>query len=128
MENTFKQWLVDNYEHNELADIANHGCAGGVGGMVYYTETVKLYAQFKEALHQTLEEYKDATGEWPQYVVDELGDDVRFANAVVWFAAEWIAQNITQGEYFDADDDTYDEFGVNTKNSFNTALKEVKQC
>ena len=23
MENAFKQWMIDNYSHNELADIAN---------------------------------------------------------------------------------------------------------
>lgn len=99
MENTFKQWLLDNYDHNTLADMANHGCTGGIGGLIYYKETCALYDQFKESLHSTLNDYKDATGEWPQYVVDELGDDVCFANALVWFAAEWIAQNITQGEY-----------------------------
>jgi hypothetical protein len=99
MENTFKQWMQDNYSHNEMADIANHGCTGGVGGMIYYTETWALFLKFSASLHETLNEYKDATGEWPKYVTDELGDDVRFANALVWFAAEWIAHEITQGEY-----------------------------
>lgn len=99
MENQFKQWMIDNYEHNELADMANHGCSGGVGGMIYYKETFDLYQKFSASLHETLNEYKDATGEWPKYVTDELGDDVRFANALVWFAAEWIAHELTQGEY-----------------------------
>ena len=99
MSNTFKQYLIDNYEHNTIADMANHGCSGGVVGMIYYTETLALYKEYSESLHETLNEYKDATGEWPSYVVDELGDEVRFANAIVWFCAEWIAQEITQGEY-----------------------------
>lgn len=97
----FKQWMIDNYSHNELADIANHGCSGGVGGMIYYTETEALYKRFAEDLHSILAEYHDATGENPRYVMDELCDYVRFFNAVVWFAAEWVAQSITQGEYIE---------------------------
>ena len=99
MSQSFKQWLVSEYDHNQLADIANHGCTGGVSGMIYYKETFDLYQQFSASLHEILSEYKDATGEWPKYVTDELGDDVRFANALVWFAAEWVAHEITQGEY-----------------------------
>lgn len=99
MENAFKQWLVAEYDQNTLANIANHGCTGGIGGLIYYKETYALYQQFSAALHETLEQYKDATGEWPKYVTDELGDDVRFANALVWFAAEWLAQELTQGIY-----------------------------
>ena len=97
----FKQWMIDNYSHNELADIANHGCSGGVCGMIYYTETADLYKRFAEGLHAVLAEYKDEVGQMPAYVIDELGDDVRFANAVVWFAAEWIARELTQGEYIE---------------------------
>lgn len=99
--NAFKTWMTDNYEHNELADIANHGCSGGVGGMIYYTETEALYKRFAEDLHCVLAEYHDEVGEMPDYVTSELGDFVRFANAVVWFAAEWVAKEITQGEYID---------------------------
>lgn len=99
MTNQFKQWLTENYSHNELADIANHGCSGGVGGMIYYTETYSLYQKFSAPLHDALNEYKDICGDWPSYVLDELGDDVRFANALVWFVSEFFASEITQGEY-----------------------------
>lgn len=99
MENTFKQWLLDNYEHNTLADMANHGCSGGVGGMIYYKETERLYTEHQEALHEILGHYKDATGEWPQYVINDLGNVCAFMNAVVWFCAEYVAYEITQGEY-----------------------------
>lgn len=99
--NQFKQWMIDNYDHNELADIANHGCTGGVGGMIYYTETVALYKRFADDLHAIVAEYHDAVGEWPRYVTDELGDFTRFANAIVWFAAEWVAHELTQGEYIE---------------------------
>jgi len=101
MENAFKQWMVDNYSHNEMADIANHGCSGGVGGMIYYTETELLYKRFNEALHEIVGNYHDAVGLYPNYVTDELGDYVRFANAIVWFCAEWVSHEITSGLYIE---------------------------
>jgi hypothetical protein len=97
----FKQWMIDNYSHNELADIANYGCSGGVSGMIYYVETEALYKRFAEDLHAILAEYRDETGESPRYVTDELGDHLRFFGAVVWFAAEWVAHSITHGEYIE---------------------------
>lgn len=99
MTNAFSQWMKETYSHNEMADMANHGCAGGVGGMIYYTETANLYKRFSEELHEIVAEYHDQVGQWPDYVADELGDFVRFANAMVWFCAEWVANEETRGEY-----------------------------
>lgn len=99
MKNSFQQWMVETYSHNEMADMANHGCAGGVGGMIYYTETANLYKRFAEELHEIVAEYHEQVGQWPSYVSDELGDFVRFANVMVWFCAEWVANEETRGEY-----------------------------
>lgn len=101
MNNAFTQWLQDNYTQNELADMANHGCAGGVGGMIYYTETEELYKRFSSELHDILDNFKDQVGEWPDYVVRELGNFPSFCNSVVWFCSEFIAQELTQGIYED---------------------------
>jgi len=103
MENEFKTWLKDNYSHNELADIANHGCSGGVGGMIYYNETEAIYHKYAHELHQIISQYEDDTGELPQYVIGELCVFSSFANAVVWLCAEMVAQEITQGEYLKAE-------------------------
>jgi hypothetical protein len=101
MKNAFTEWMKENYTHNEMADMTNHGVTGGFCGLIYYTETCALYKRFSEELHQIVAEYHDATGLHPSYIVDELGDYVRFANAVVWFAAEWVAYEVTQGEYIE---------------------------
>lgn len=119
MENQFKQYMLDNYSHNELADIANHGCTNGVGGMIYYKETEAIYRKYAYELHEILAEYKDNTGEFPSYVITDLDNFPSFVNSLVWLGAEWAAHEITGGLY--THDDTYDEYGVNTKNSFNTA-------
>lgn len=120
--NDFKQWMIDNYSHDELADIANHGCTGGVGGMIYYTETEAIYKRFAHELHEILAEYKDHTGEFPSYVINDLDNYPSFMNSLVWLGAEWVAHEITGGLYEDQLE-TYDEYGVNTKNTFNTEPK-----
>ena len=39
-----KQWLVlgEKEERFLIEDIANHGCEGGIGGLIYYWETTEL--------------------------------------------------------------------------------------
>jgi hypothetical protein len=100
MENNFKKYILGQYDHNTLADIANHGCSGGIGGLIYYSELTDLYTEHMADIHEIVGEYLDATGErFPEYIAKELGHAGGFASAIVWFAVEWIAHETTQGEY-----------------------------
>lgn len=101
MANTFKQHMVNTYSHNELADMANHGSNTGHHGLIWTVDLLKLYKEHSAALHAILAEYKDATGEMPQYVLDNMDDVELFQAAVVYFAAEWVAHEVTQGEYIE---------------------------
>jgi len=89
--NTFKQWLSDTYTDDDLYNIYHSGCVSGVSGMIYYNETIELYDAFADDMHDILSEYKDMTGEMPEYVVKHLDHATGFKNAVVWFCAEWLA-------------------------------------
>jgi len=96
----FREYLKENYGHNELADIANHGCSGGISGMIYYSDCIRLYTKFADDIHEIMGQYCDETGEkYPEYVAKELQHFGGFACAALWFAAEWVAHEITQGEY-----------------------------
>jgi len=96
----FKEYLKENYGHNELADIANHGCSGGIGGMIYYSDCIRLYTKYADDIHEIMGQYCDETGEkYPEYVAKELQTFSGFACAALWFAAEWVANEITHGEY-----------------------------
>lgn len=98
----FKKWLTSNYDREQLADISNYGCQGGVSGMIYYDECKKLYGEFAGDIHEIIGEYCDATGEdYPEYVAKELQNFDTFACAALWFAAEWVAYEVTQGEYME---------------------------
>ena len=99
MANTFKQHMAETYSHNELADMANHGSNTGHHGLIWTADLLALYKEHSEALYDILAEYKDATGEMPQYVLDNMDDADQFQAAMVYFAAECVAYELTQGEY-----------------------------
>ena len=106
MSNTFKAYMQETYPHNELADIAQHGCESGCAtGMIYYAETEALFDLYRDDLFEIMSEWMDETGQdgtnLPDYVAKRTGTFTLFANAVVWFCAEIIAYELTQGEYID---------------------------
>jgi hypothetical protein len=104
---TLEKHLRDNYTHNELADCARYGCQGGFGDFIYYSDTVKYFEQFKEECFEIIEEYNSEMGEsgFPRYINDNMETYTNFANSVIWFAVEWVAYAITQGEYIREDED-----------------------
>mgnify|MGYP003154658899 FL=1 len=40
----------------EIKDVADHGCEGGVSGFIYYYETRKFFDEYQEEIEQELEE------------------------------------------------------------------------
>ena len=57
--------LGHEFELDELADIANHGMAMGVGGFIYYHENTALFNEFED-------EIQDYLSDW---VADNIGGD-----------------------------------------------------
>ena len=102
--NKFEKHILDNYK-DDLNDIAKHGCASAaVSGLVYYHDTVKLYDQFSEELHEMLAEYMDDVGgDLPKSFYEDLKTDHTFKNWMVWFVAETIANRFV-------DSDAYEEY------------------
>jgi hypothetical protein len=91
---TFKQWIKDTYEADQIEDIQRHGCEGGVSGMIYYTETTALYDQYADEMHEVIGELTDQIGFIPEYVTRYIGSVAQFKNAIVWVVAEWYAGEI----------------------------------
>jgi hypothetical protein len=96
MENlSFKNWLMEQYEVQDLREIAEHGCASAApGGMIYYSETSALYDRFCDDLHDTLGDWVDSIGFLPEYIAENIGDARMFKNAIVWAIAEYHANDI----------------------------------
>ena len=97
MDKTFREYMRNTYEPEELAEIVQHGCVSGVAStLIYYSDTCRVYDQYAEELHEIVSDYMDGLGEIG-YVPNSIGENFRsltqFKNAVVWFAAEIVASD-----------------------------------
>lgn len=97
MSDTFRNHMIQNYEPQELREIVKYGCINGSAGtMVYYSQTIALYGQYTEELHTIISDWCESVGETPEYLTKALSEGfTSFANAVVWFCAEVIAEELT---------------------------------
>ena len=89
------------YEAQELgliSDVANHGCQGGVTGVIYYDETTKFHARHEEEiwdlLHQHAEDHGLKKGEYLKYISNDPGSLKQLLNDLVWWAIEVRAQEL----------------------------------
>ena len=41
---------------DEIKDVADHGCEGGVSGFIYYSETSKFFDEYQEEIEEELED------------------------------------------------------------------------
>ena len=83
--------MADTYSVEELADIAAHGCEGGVNGMIYYNETTDLYNEYADDLHAIVGEWQEQTGMMPISITENLDNGKMFRNAIVWVSAQLVA-------------------------------------
>lgn len=102
----FKAWMLANFDKTELADICNHGAQSGFCGLTYYSETVALYDQFEADIWSALDEDCEALGykSIPELIATFGGasatmSDHQHKNLLVWYLAEKVAFEITEGEY-----------------------------
>ena len=97
---TFKNF-IQSYDQDTLQSIAKYGCASAcVKGLIYYQETAELYDNYCVELHEAVDGYKECFGEWPKYIIDNLGCASLFKNAVVWFVAEMYAQEMATEDVY----------------------------
>tara|TARA_R110000822_G_scaffold201343_1_gene338619 strand:- start:1153 stop:1470 length:318 start_codon:yes stop_codon:yes gene_type:complete len=91
----FNDFIQATYDSYDIKSIATHGCASyAPNGMTSHHETSYIYDEYAEDLHNIIDIYTFDIGETPKYITDNLGNYVQFKNAVVWFCAEAVCQNL----------------------------------
>jgi hypothetical protein len=90
--------FIKNHDQDDIRTMAEHGCSGGVGGMIYYHETAAIYDQYADQLHDLVERLTAEFGAFPAYISDNIGTVASFKNAMVWLCAELVAQEILSTE------------------------------
>lgn len=97
-----KEWLLDG-EQDELftiKDIAEHGCEGGVSGLIYYTETTKFHDDHEEEIWDLVEEFAKDSGQsimaYIGNICHQAGSIKQLKNQLAWFAVEVNAGRILE--------------------------------
>lgn len=100
---SIKDYILENYELEVIKDIATHGCSGGIGGLIYYTETVKFHDENEEEIWELL--YNEGQGmsfsTTLAFIASLNGsqnvlDITRLKNLLVWYAVEHFARKIVE--------------------------------
>ena len=85
-------------DKEDVKDIANHGCSGGVSGLIYYNETTKFYDDHVKEIWEMLEDAADQEGQTLMEKVYSITKDEEsyrtFRNQLVWWAVEVRAQEL----------------------------------
>ena len=73
---------------DEVKDVANHGCGGGVSGFIYYYETRKFFDEYEEEIELELEDIygHDFFNEIASH--PSVTDITQYKNYCVWIIVE----------------------------------------
>lgn len=99
--NNLTKWVKEQYEHNELQDIINHGCVSGCAhGLVYYNETSAFYEKFNDEIWDKLYDSANDQGVTIMELISsfngskDVGSNHQFKNLLAWFAVEETAREL----------------------------------
>ena len=92
------------FDYDELRDIAQHGCSGGVSGFIYSSELYDVFTKHEDDIMEYLEEWaSDVYGKSAEaMIVDTLDCDdwtmQGFRELAVWMYLELNAQMFTMDD------------------------------
>jgi hypothetical protein len=97
---SIKECLAE-YEKQDIgliADIAKHGCKGGVAGITYYSETTSFHDHHQEEIWSLLKQHADEAGLQNGNMVCHISTNpssfTDLINDLVWWAVEVQAQDL----------------------------------
>ena len=105
---TINSWLTEGEKEERflISDIAKHGCAGGIGGLVYYRETSAFYDDHEAEIWAMVSDAADAAGianGLMLYNICKNPDSLEILkNDLVWWAVELAAQDLLENLEEDA--------------------------
>ena len=97
-----KQWLVlgEKEERFLIKDIAEHGCEGGVAGLIYYWETTAFHDEHEKEIWDIVQRFAEDSGQTiMQYlaiVAKDAGSLDQLRCTLVWLAVESVAQDLDE--------------------------------
>ena len=79
--------LADRFtDEDEIIDVANYGCSGGVSGFIYYTQTNEFFDDFEDDIEDVC---FDVLGDEYLSQLAKCEDSIQgLKNKMVWFTVE----------------------------------------
>ena len=101
-ESSIKEWIINNLEEGQIADVVLEGCQSGiVSELIYYADTESFYKKYCEEIWDRLSNMADDMGE-PSILhlivtfngSKEVGSDLQLRNLLAWWACEDVCRGI----------------------------------
>ena len=101
-ESSIKEWVTNNLEEGQVAEVVLHGCAGGVvGELIYYADTCAFYEKYKNEIWERLWDSHQDFGfdSTLHYIASfngaaDVGSDEQFSNLLAWWACEDVCREV----------------------------------
>ena len=99
---SIREWLLagEAQKHFLIKDIAEHGCEGGVSGLIYYTETARFHDDNESEIWDIISRFAEDSGQTLMQYLSVVAKDARtlngLKNSLVWIAVEAVAQDIDE--------------------------------
>ena len=101
-EDSIKDWVINNLERGQIADVVLEGCQSGiVSELIYYSDSEAFYEKFKEEIWDRLSVMADDMGE-PSILhlivtfngSKEVGSELQLRNLLAWWACEDVCREV----------------------------------
>jgi hypothetical protein len=102
-QDSIKEWVINNLEEGQVAEVVLHGCSGGVvSELIYYADSCAFYEKYKEEIWQRLYNSAQDCDEHQNCLhytstfnggCDVASDD-QFRNLLAWWACEDVCREI----------------------------------
>ena len=101
-ENSIKEWIINNLEEGQIADVILEGCQSGiVSELIYYSDSEAFYEKFKEEIWDRLSVMADDMGcESILHLIvtfngsKEVGSELQLRNLLAWWACEDVCREV----------------------------------
>tara|TARA_A100001201_G_scaffold32591_2_gene35089 strand:+ start:390 stop:767 length:378 start_codon:yes stop_codon:yes gene_type:complete len=101
-ENSIKDWVINNLEEGQIAEVVLHGCSGGVvPELIYYADSCAFYEQYEGEIWDRLDQMSCDMGEASILHLiatfngaKSVGSHDQFRNLLAWWACEDVCREI----------------------------------
>tara|TARA_Y100000004_G_scaffold46867_1_gene51521 strand:+ start:314 stop:691 length:378 start_codon:yes stop_codon:yes gene_type:complete len=101
-EDSIKDWVINNLEEGQIAEVVLHGCSGGVvPELIYYADSCAFYEQYEGEIWDRLDQMSCDMGEASILHLiatfngaKSVGSHDQFRNLLAWWACEDVCREI----------------------------------